>query len=337
MKKIWFDITNTPHVHFQLALYRGLKKDAYTFEFTAREFSETTRLLKAHLGSSFKILGGHHGKNYFGKITGLAIRAMSVYQQSPEFDVSISNGSESAIWTSWLKRKRAIAFGDNDQARQWTYSRFVDYCFFPSAINKTILINQGIKKNKLYQYNGYKEDIYIADYQPDQQFLSELPFNNYVLVRPENIQANYIRNGNVRSIAPELLRLLTGKGYNVLYLPRYAFDRNYAEGLKNVHIPSAPVNGLDACYFADAVLTGAGTFAREAACLGVPAVSFYAGRELLMVDQSMIEKGWTFFSRNPEEIVNHLPQTRRRAIGIERCKAVKSEVLNKLKNVINAI
>jgi predicted glycosyltransferase len=158
MKKIWFDITNTPHVHFQLALDRGLKqrKDAYTF-----------------------------------------------------------------------------------------------------------FIKQGIKKEKLHQYNGYKEDIYIADYRPDQRFLSELPFDNYVLVRPENIQANYIRNGNVHSIASELLKLLTGKGYNVLYLPRYAFDREYANGLKNVHIPSAPVNGLDACYFTDAVLTGAGTFARK--------------------------------------------------------------------------
>ncbi len=164
----------------------------------------------------------------------------------------------------------------------------------------------------------------------------ELPFDNYVLVRPENIQANYIPNGNVHSITPELLKLLTGKGYNVLYLPRYAFDREYANGLKNVHIPSAPVNGLDACYFADAVLTGAGTFAREAACLGVPAVSFYAGKELLSVDQSMIEKGWTFFSRDPEKIVNHLPQMRRRVGSIDRSKAVKSEVLEKLEQVINA-
>ena len=133
--------------------------------------------------------------------------------------------------------------------------------------------------------------IYISDYQPDPHFLEDMPFDTYVLVRPENIQANYIRNGNVRSITPELLRLLSEQNYNILYLPRYEFDRSYADGLKNIHIPSAPVNGLDACYYADAVLTGAGTFAREAACLGVPAVSFYAGRELLTVDQSMIKKG----------------------------------------------
>ena len=337
MEKIWFDITNTPHVHFQLALYKGLKKNKYKFEFTAREFSETTKLLKDNLEFPFKIVGGHHGKGYLGKISGLALRALSVYLQSPQFDVSISNGSESAIWTSWIKGKCSIAFGDNDQARQWTYSRFVDYCFFPSAINKGLLIKQGIKQNKLYQYNGYKEDIYIADYKPDKHFLSELPFDKYVLVRPENIQANYIRNGNVRSIAPELLGRLSKKGYNILYLPRYDFDRAYAKGLKNIYIPSAPVNGLDACYYADAVLTGAGTFAREAACLGVPAVSFYAGRELLTVDQSMIKKGWTFFSRDPSEIVEHLSKTQRRVSSIDRCKAVKSEVLEKLESVIRAL
>ena len=336
MKTIWFDITNTPHVHFQLALHRGLKKGGYNFEFTAREFSETTRLLRNNLGSSFKIVGGHHGKNYFGKILGLALRTFSVYRQAPDFDVSISNGSESAIWTSWLKRKCAIAFGDNDQARQWTYSRFVDYCFFPCAIDRKILIKQGIKQDRLYQYNGYKEDIYIADYKPDQQFLKNLPFEDYVLVRPENIQANYIRKGNVRSIVPELLNLLAAKGYNVLYLPRYAFDREYASGFKNIHIPSAPINGLDACYFADAVLTGAGTFAREAACLGVPTVSFYAGKDLLTVDQSMIKKGWTFFSRDPEKIVNHLRQSQRRNSSIDRSKAVKSEVLAKLEDVIKS-
>jgi len=177
------------------------------------------------------------------------------------------------------------------------------------VIDKKVFFKQGFLENKLYQYNGFKEDIYIADYQPDYRFLSEMPFDNYVLVRPENIQANYIRNGNVKSIAPELLKLLTQKGYNILYLPRYTFDREYAAGLKNIHIPPAPINGLDACYFADAVLTGAGTFAREAACLGVLAVFFYAGKELLTVDQAMTKKGWKFFSRDPEKIVNYLPRT----------------------------
>ncbi len=337
MATIWFDITNTPHVHFQLALYKDLKKSGYQFQFTAREFSETSRLLKANLDEEFKLIGGHHGKGYFSKVLGLSIRFLKVFKNAPVFDISISNGSEGAIWTAWLKRKKSIAFGDNDQARQWTYSRFVNYCFFPDVIDKNILIKQGIKKKKLYQYHGYKEDVYIADYMPDREFLTGLPFDHYILVRPENVQANYIRNGNVKSITPELLKLLTQKGYNILYLPRYDFDKYYTKGLKNIFIPENPMNGLDACYHADAVLTGAGTFAREAACLGVPAFSFYAGKELLTVDKSMIKKGWTFFSRDPREIVNYLPKTKRRDSSLNRSKEVKKEVIEKLEEVIEKL
>ena len=97
------------------------------------------------------------------------------------------------------------------------------------------------------------------------------------------------------------------------------------------------MNGLDACYHADAVLTGAGTFAREAACLGVPAFSFYAGKELLTVDKSMIKKGWTFFSRDPREIVNCLPKTKRRDSSLNRSKEVKKEVIEKLEEVIEKL
>ena len=41
-----------------------------------------------------------------------------------------------------------------------------------------------------------------------------------------------------------------------------------------IFVPEGPLNGLDVCY-SDAVLTGAGTFAREAAILGTPAISFF--------------------------------------------------------------
>lgn len=335
-KTIWFDFTNTPHVNFLYPIYRDLQGKNECI-FSLRAFSETEKLFVSIFNEPYTKIGSHMGDKLFLKVLGMLQRIAVLNRKIGHFDIKLSVGGDSSNMLAKLRRKVSITFDDNEKAPNWRYSKFTDFAFWPSVIDKGVLFKQGFSKNKLYQYNGYKEDIYIADYQPDQLFLSELPFDSYVLVRPENLQANYIRNGNVRSIAPELLKLLTGKGYNVLYLPRYAFDRGYARGLKNVHIPSTPVNGLDACYFADAVLTGAGTFAREAACLGVPAISFYAGKELLTVDQSMIEKGWTFFSRNPERIVNHLPQTRRRASYIERCKAVKSEVLAKLEDVINSV
>jgi predicted glycosyltransferase len=270
------------------------------------------------------------------KVLGLFLRFQKVYQKNIDFDVSISNGSENAIWTAKLKGKKSIAFGDNDTARQWTYGHFVDYAFFPDAIDRKLLNKQGLKDRKLYLYNGYKEDIYLANYQPSVDFIKMLPFNNYVVVRPENIMANYIRNGSVQSITPTLLKQLNQKGINILYLPRYDFDREYAKGISNIFIPDQPINGLDAAYYSDAVLTGAGTFAREAACLGVPSVSFFAGKTLLAVDQQMIKNKQMFFSRTPEEIINYIIRSNKNTTNLNRSKEVKREVSQKLKEVLNS-
>jgi predicted glycosyltransferase len=332
--RIWFDILNTPQVHFLLGIKEALGNN-YEFVFSAREFSETAKLLEQKIDDHFETIGGHYGKSYLKKILGLFLRFQKVYQKNIDFDVSISNGSENAIWTAKLKGKKSIAFGDNDTARQWTYGHLVDYAFFPDAIERALLNKQGLKNRKLYLYHGYKEDIYLANYNPNKDFINQLPFNNFVVVRPENIMANYIRNDSVQSITPELLKLLNQKGINVLYLPRYDFDKEYAKGISNIFIPDQPINGLDAAYHSEAVLTGAGTFAREAACLGVPSASFFAGKKLLAVDQQMIKNQQMFFSRNADEIVKYTLKSKKKQMDLGRSKKVQSEVSEKLNEVLN--
>lgn len=325
MKKVWFDITNTPQVHFLMAIRSMLEGSEYSFEYSARDFSETVKMLKTRLNEPFITIGGHVGGRKSKKAIGLVFRFINSIVKIPEFDISISCGSECAIWLAWLRRKMSIAFGDNDTAKQWTYARFCNYAFFPNAIPEDILLRQWFTRKKLYLYDGFKEDIYLAGYKPDQEFISKLPFEEYVVVRPENVQANYLGSGT-HTITPELLKALNNKGINVLYLPRYTFDREYAAGMKNVFVPDEPINGLDACYHANAVLTGAGTFAREAACLGVPSVSFFAGFRLLAVDRKMVEMGWMFHSRDVQKIVGFLGEIKKKEANLERCKNVYNEV-----------
>lgn len=333
----WFDITNTPQVHFLLAI-RNVMKDLHydSFIYTARDFSETAKMLAQEKDLSFQLVGGYHGKSILKKSLGLFSRFIEIHRLPINYDLSVSCGSESAIWSTWLKNKRSIAFGDNDTAQQWTYAPVVHYAFFPNAIPLNRLENQGLK-GKLYLYNGYKEDIYLSFFCPDKSFFGHLPFKHYVLIRPENIQARYIKNGKVKSIVPVLLKKLSSQGYNILYLPRYETDRKYAEGCDRVFTPDKPLNGLDACYHADAVLTGAGTLAREAACLGVPAFSFYAGKELLAVDQKMIRDGWMIYSRDADELIQAVKSTKRRDVDLTRSKAVQQEVKDKLREILKGM
>lgn len=333
-KTIWFDITNVPHVNFLLPIINKYE-DEFNMVFTVRNFAETIGLFEKRIGKPYLELGEHQGGNKLKKLLGLFKRIGQLNRQLPDFDIKISLGGDSSSPVAWHRDKMAITFDDNETSPNWMYAPFTNLAFWPKVINPAVLRKQGFKKN-LYQYNGYKEDFYLANYEPNSGFLEQLPFEHYVVVRPENIKASYVEGR--QSIVPELLKQLDAAGYNILFLPRYESDRDYAQGIKNIYIPKDAVNGLDACYYADAILTGAGTMAREAACLGVPSVSFFAGAHLLAVDQSFVDSGKMFYSRDVQQIMQFLNNSRHSFFtergggiaGLERCKQVQQEILDVL-------
>jgi len=327
-KKIWYDLTNVPHVNFLHPVYQHYKSE-YDSIFTLRDFAETKGLFGKTFGFNPMIIGRHQGGSKVKKVLGSVKRVIDLNRAVGDFSVKVSIGGDASGVVAKLRGKLSITFDDNEKAPNWRYSRFSDLAFWPDVIDPNVLKKQGFKPHKTFRYMGYKEDMYLADYKPDTNFLSQLPFNEYVIVRPENIQANYV-NGADKSIVPELLIGLSKAGYNILFLPRYEHDKDYAKGVDGIYIPSEPLNGLDACFYSTAVLTGAGTLAREAACLGIPAFSFYAGKELLTVDSSMIEKGWMYFSRIPEDLLNNLKSIEKRKVNLQRSKTVKNQILQRM-------
>lgn len=330
-KTIWFDITNVPHVNFFLPFIRHFE-GSYDYIFSLRDFAETKGLFEKKIGAPYLECGLHKGGNKFKKLEGLVQRTRQLSTQIGDFDVAVGVGNTSTGVIAKKRHKLSVSFDDNDKSANWLYAPFSDLAFFPDCIPEQVLRKQLFKKSALYRYHGYKEDIYLADFQPDASFLDELPFDRYVIVRAENLKAGYV--SGTQSIVPELLSRLHENGVNVLFLPRYESDRQYAADYDNVFIPAGAVNGLDACYYADAILTGAGTMAREAACLGVPAVSFYAGTELLTVDQTMVQQGKMFFSRDVNAIMDYLNRAQKQPGDLERCKQVQQEVFGKMDEII---
>jgi len=330
-KTIWFDFTNVPHVNFLLPIINHLEYTSHIY--SIRDFAETKGLFEKKIGKDYFLIGSHKGQNKLMKIFGSIQRIGSLQNQIPEFDIKISVGGDASSIVAKLRRKISITFDDNEMAPNWRYSRFSDLAFWPEAIDAEILYKQGFRDKKLFRYSGFKEDFYLADYIPDKNFLDNLPFKNYVVLRPENIQANYV-NGSSISIVPELLKLFNDLKVNVLFLPRYVQDKILAGQFKNVHIPDSAINGMDACYFSSAVFTGAGTMAREAACMGIPAFSFYSGEKLLTVDRKMVEMNWLYFSRDPKELIDKYLSTKKRNPDIERSVKVKKQVLSKLDNFL---
>ena len=334
---IWFDLTNVPHVNFLLPIIRRYENQC-DMVFTIRDFAETKSLFEKRVGKPYILIGEHQGGNKLRKIWGVVERVFALNKKVPEFDVKISCGGDASNIVGKLRGKKTITFDDNEKAPNWRYAPFSDLAFWPKAVPTDKLRKQWFKSN-LYQYDGYKENFYLAEYVPNDVFVESLPFapaadgkKHYVVVRPENIRANYVEGKT--SIVPELLCELEKKGTNILFLPRYETDKEYAKGIANVYMPAEAVNGLDACFYADAILTGAGTMAREAACMGVPSVSFFAGNRLLAVDQSLVDAGKMFFSRDVKEIMRYLEDAKSGEASMVQSLATQAEIFAKLDEFI---
>ena len=324
-QKIWIDIKNS---HEPL-LFKSLMKDLpYEFYITARDYAEVTGLLDKY-GMHYKKVGGYHAKNKFTKVIYLGWRSMRLALTMPEFDFFLSHGSIYGVMASKIRGKRAITITDNDfynSTNRLIYKKS-DYMVLPQFLNY-----QRFKIQKVMMFEGFKEDIYIADFEPEK-CEKEIPLDDYVLVRPEAFKAYYL-NGSVNTLVPQIIKAFSTQDINVVILPRYPEERERYGKYEKVFIPEKPVNGLCAAYFARAVLTGSGTLGREAACMGVPAVSFFPGKELLSVDAELIKRGWLFHSRKVDEIVRHVLRAQRRNHSLERSKKVKKEVVKILKEII---
>lgn len=331
--KIWIDITNTPHVNVLMPIIRHLEKN-HELIFTARDFSETIPLLKQN-GVSPIVYGTYKGKNRIKKALGLFQRMWTLLTKLPKFDVAFSLGGNYTSAIAFIRRKKSIVFSDNDISFKFFSFAFGDYFVFPSYFKyQKIQRKYHINQKKIFTFNGFKEDIYIADFIPNPDFSDSLPFRNFITIRPENLKASYVPKDSA-TIVPQLFEVF--KDYNILFLPRYEEEKEYAKGYKNIWYPDKPLPGLDVCFHTQAMLTGAGTFAREAALLGVPAVSFFPSPVFLSVDEEMQRLGIEFKSRDPHAIRAYVETTKRVEGSTERSKAVLSEVLGIFDRILSTI
>src|SRR6185436_6647336 len=88
--------------------------------------------------------------------------------------------------------------------------------------------------------------------------------------------------------------LLQDENVRVVLLPRNDAQRERyskrAEASRNLIVPRSPLPGADLIAASDLVISAGGTINREAAALGVPAASIYAGK-WAAVDEGLLNEG----------------------------------------------
>jgi predicted glycosyltransferase len=111
------------------------------------------------------------------------------------------------------------------------------------------------------------------------------------LMRPPAHDALYHRFQN--NLFDEALNLLLAiKRVQVVLLPRNESQRAMygARSNANLVIPAKPLDGANLIATSDLVISAGGTINREAAALGVPAASMYAGK-WAAVDEELLKEG----------------------------------------------
>jgi hypothetical protein len=306
--RIWIDLANSPHVPFFRALIDRFVAQGHEVEVTARDFAETVPLAKAARLSP-NIIGEYGGRQVSGKAGNLMSRAWSLagWARKRKFDLAISHNSYSQILAARALRVKCVTLMDYEyQPANHLAFRFTSRLIVPVSFPDRRLRRYGANPLKIKRYHGTKEDVYLADFQPDPSFATQLCQlgiqldNVLVLMRPPAHDALYHRFEN--TLFDEALnRLLADEDVQVVLLPRNEsqrahYARNADTGARAVPagrkliIPLAPLDGPNLIAASDLVISAGGTINREAAALGVPAASVYAGK-WAAVDEQLVKEG----------------------------------------------
>jgi uncharacterized protein len=295
--RVWVDMTASAHVLVFRPLIRLLRQDGHEVEITAREYAQTLQLLELH-GLEAEVIGRHGGRSRLGKARSLVSRlgALRGWARGRSFDVALAHGSHELTMTA-----RRLGFPSSttfDYEFAWLQHqlgcRAATRVVVPDAIPPERLARYGAEPPKLLQYEGLKEEYYLADFEPDQAVLAPWgldPAKVLVVLRPPPDVSLYHRHSN--PLFPQTLTFLGERDdVHAFVLPRTPEQRDYVRGLRlpSVIVPERAVDAQSLIALADLVVSAGGTMNREAAALGVPVHTTYGGR-LGGVDEQLIREG----------------------------------------------
>ena len=294
--RVWIDMTNSPHVPFFRPLIRLLEQDGHEVEVTARAYAQTLELLELNRIGHHVVGPGHGGAGVVGKARALARRlpALRRFARGRRFDLVLAHGSHEAMLVARSLGIPGATAHDYEFAtlQHQLGLRAATRVIFPDAIPEERLARFGVRPPKLVRYPGIKEEYYLADFEPDPRTVEGVDRAKVlVVVRTPPELSLYHRHGN--PLFEQVLERLGRDGdVHAVVLPRTADQRAAirARGYPSLHVPEHAVDAQSLVALADLVVSAGGTMNREAAALGTPVYTTFAGR-IGAVDEALIREG----------------------------------------------
>lgn len=290
--RIWFELTNSPHINMFAAMIRDLERE-HEVIITCRPLANTIDLLDLH-GFKYTVVGQHYGGKLSAKLFGFPVRVWQLcrFLAGKKVDVAISQSSFHSPVVARLMGIRSIYMNDNEHA-MGNIPAFIcaNSIMVPEFLGIDKLKKQWANPRKVLQYPGVKEGLYL--WELDQR-LAATPrpskagrSRRVVYIRPEPWTAQYYKGS--RNFLDQLVLGLKD-AVDVVLLPRGKEQGVHyrAPQFSGVRVVDTALDIADIAPDCDLFIGAGGTMTREMAVLGVPTISVYQD-ELLDVDRHLLE------------------------------------------------
>jgi predicted glycosyltransferase len=284
--RVWIDLSNSPHPLLFAPIASRLGELGHEVLVTARDNAQTVELALERW-PSVEVIGGSSPRARTGKLAAVArrVRGLQRWAAGSRPDIALSHNSYAQIVAARLRGIRVITAMDFEhQPANNLAFRLADRILVPEALDHESIRKQGASASKVRRYGGLKEEIYLGDFEPDAGMLAGIGIQRrngtiVVVARTPPSRATYHRFGN-----PLFVEVLEALGrqpaVELVVLARHPEQRATIAtlALQNCTVPGAAIDSRSLMYEADLVVGAGGTMTREAALLGVPTVSLFAGR-----------------------------------------------------------
>jgi uncharacterized protein len=282
------------HVLVLRPIIERLRGAGHEVTVTSREYTQTQELLALHHIEHTPI-GRHGGASRVSKLMRLIQRTarMRRFGKGKGFDLAIAHGSNDLAIASRMLGIPEANMHDYEfaVAQHHVGCRLARRVIFPDSVPPDRLKRFGVGPDKLFEYPGFKEEYYLADFEVDPGVLDQVGVDTervVVIVRPPPDVSLYHRKSN--PLFPQVLaRVGTDERVHAVVLPRTEEQREYVRNLAlpSLIVPDHAVDGQSLVALADLVVSAGGTMNREAVALGTPVYTTYGGR-LGGVDEALI-------------------------------------------------
>jgi uncharacterized protein len=283
--RVWIDLSNSPHPLLFAPIVRKLEGLGHEVLLTTRDHAQTISLARERW-PTIDIIGGPSPASAADKVRVLAARIARLRRWADAHapDVALSHNSYAQIVAARSLRIPVVTAMDYEhQPANHLAFRLASRILLPDVFPRQALRRFGGRPGRVRRYRGLKELLYLGDFVPSKSVLVDLGLSRedseaIVVARTPPTGALYHRHGN--SLFLEALRVASEQAHvRCVVLARTPDQRELLlREAPRCLVPDHTVDARSLMHAADVVIGAGGTMTREAALLGIPTYSVFAGK-----------------------------------------------------------